>query len=203
VATPLSFGQALRTTPFWQLAFGLFTCGFSMNLMGTHGIPMLMDHGFDATTSSLGVGTIGLVAIFGTLVLGRLSDRLPRRYILATVYLVRGLGFFALMLVGTHAELYIAAAIGGLVWAGSIATSSAIMADIYGVRLVGVLFGWAYVIHQVGAMVSSWLGGWGFETFHTHWIAFGCSGALLLLACVNALRLPPPGFTLPAAPRAA
>jgi MFS family permease len=192
----LKFSEAVRTAPFWKIFLGLFACGFSMNLLGTHGMPMLMDHGFDAMTSSMGIGLIGLVAIFGTLALGRVSDRLPRRNILAGIYFIRGLGFFALLLVGTHWELYAAATIGGIVWAGSIALSSAILADVYGVRLVGILYGWAYLGHQLGAMISSWLGGWGYETFGTHWIAFGSSGVMLLIAAVVSLRLPPKGFNL-------
>lgn len=192
----LTFGAAVQTAPFWKIVTGLFACGFSMNLLGTHGVPMLMDHGFDAMTSSYGIGLIGLVAILGTLVLGRLSDRLPRRNILGTIYLVRGLGFFALLLVGTHWELYIAAAIGGMVWAGSIATSSAMLADIYGVRLVGVMYGTAYLGHQVGAMLSSWLGGWAFDRFGTHWVAFGTSGVLLVIAALVSLQLPLKGYTL-------
>lgn len=189
-AAALSFGQAVATWPFWQICLGLFACGFSMNLLGTHGVPMLMDHGFDAGTSAMGIGTIGLVAIGGTLVLGKVADRLPRRWMLATIYGVRGLGFFALLAVGTHLELYGAAAIGGLVWAGSIALSSAILADVYGVRLVGVLYGWAYVSHQLGATVSSWLGGWGFDTFGSHTLAFGGAGVLLLMAAGVSMRLP-------------
>jgi MFS family permease len=182
--------DALRSAPFWMIFLGLFACGFSMNLLGTHAVPMLMDHGFDAHTSSYGVGLIGLVAIFGTLVLGRWSDRLPRRNILAVIYGVRGLGFFALVLVGTHWELYVASSIGGLVWAGSIALSSAILADVYGVRLVGMLYGLAYLGHQVGGMISAWLGGWGYETFGTHWVAFGAAGVLLLGAAALSLQLP-------------
>lgn len=189
-APVLSLRDALRTAPFWMIFGGLFACGYSMNLLGTHGVPMLMDHGFDAHSSSMGIGLIGFVAIFGTLVLGRWSDRLPRRNILAAIYGVRGLGFFALMIVGTHWELYVTASIGGLVWAGSIALSSAILADLYGVRLVGVLYGLAYVGHQLGGMLSAWLGGWGYERFGTHWVAFGASGALLLAAAVVALQLP-------------
>lgn len=194
----LKFSEAIRTSSFWMICLGLFTCGYSMNLLGTHGIPMLMDHGFDAMTSSIGIGLIGLVAIFSTLVLGRLSDILPRKNILAAIYLIRGLGFFALLLVGTQWELYGAATIGGVVWAGSIALSSAILADIYGVRLVGILYGWAYLGHQVGAMASSWLGGWGYEAFGTHWIAFGSSGVMLLAAAVVSMRLPRKGFNLKA-----
>ena len=192
-ASSMSFAEAVCTVPFWKICLGLFTCGYSMNLLGTHGMPMLMDHGFDATTSSYGIGLIGLVAIFSTLVLGRLADKIPRRYILSTIYLIRGLGFFALLLVGTHYELYVAAAIGGIVWAGSIAMSSAILADLYGVRLVGILYGWSYLSHQVGAMISSWLGGWAYEAYGTHWVAFGSAGVLLLFAAVLSLTLPQKG----------
>ncbi|MDB5957756.1 MFS transporter [Ramlibacter sp.] len=192
----LRLRDAMRTAPFWKIFFGLFACGFSMNLLGTHGMPMLMDHGFDAFTSASGIGLIGVVAIVGTLVLGRFADRLPRRNILAAIYFVRGLGFFALVLVGAHWELYTTAAIGGLVWAGSIALSSAILADVYGVRLVGLLYGMAYLGHQIGGTLSSWLGGWGYEHFGTHWVAFGSSGLLLIAAAVVALQLPRRGFTL-------
>ena len=201
-AQTLRLRDAMRTAPFWKIFFGLFCCGFSMNLLGTHGMPMLMDHGFDAFTSSMGIGLIGFVAIGGTLMLGRVADHLPRRHILATIYFVRGLGFLALVMVGTHWELYLTSTIGGLVWAGSIALSSAILADVYGVRLVGVLYGMAYVGHQIGGMISAWLGGWGYERFGTHWVAFGAAGMLLIAAGLVALQLPRKGFTL-IAPRAA
>lgn len=193
VAANLSVLQAMRTGIYVKVTLGLFACGFSMNLLGTHGVPMLMDHGFDATTSALGIGLIGLVAIPSTVLLGRLADRLPRRKLLAAIYCVRGVGFFGLLLAGSTLELYGTSVIGGIAWAGSIALSSAILADAFGVRLVGVLYGWAYVGHQVGAMASSWLGGWGYEHFGTHWLAFGLSGALLLVACGVALALPSRG----------
>ena len=186
----LSLREAMRTAPFWKITLGLYACGYSMNLLGTHGIPMLMDHGFDATTSSLGIGLIGLVAIFSTVVLGRISDKMPRKNLLAIIYFVRGLGFFGLLMVTAPWELYVVSAIGGVVWAGSIAMSSALLADIYGVRLVGVLFGFSYLSHQVGAMISSWLGGWAYEAFGTHWIAFGSAAVFLLIAAMIALLLP-------------
>lgn len=199
----LTLREAMRTAPFWKIFFGLFACGFSMNLLGTHGVPMLMDHGFDAFTSSMGIGLIGFVAIGGTLVLGRLSDKWPRRKLLATIYFIRGLGFFALVGVGTHWELYATSALGGVVWAGSIALSSAILADVYGVRLVGLLYGITYLGHQIGGTLSAWLGGWGYEHFGTHWIAFGSAGVLLVAAGCVALLLPQRGFVLNASRTAA
>ncbi len=198
----LCVGDAVRSRPFWQVVLGLFACGYSMNLLGTHGVPMLVDHGYDSLVASFGIGLIGFAAIFSTIVLGRMSDRLPRRNLLAAIYFIRGLGFFGLLLVVSPLQLYTVALIGGIVWAGSIALSSAILADVYGIRLVGVLYGWTYLGHQIGGMISSWLGGWAYETFGTHWIAFGSTGVLLFVAGWVSLRLPKPGeFT--AQPRTA
>ena len=186
----LSVMQVLKTKPYWQVFIGLFACGFSMNLLGTHGVPMLVDHCFTPMTASGGIGMIGLVAIFSTVLLGRISDRMPKHYLLAIIYFVRGLGFIGLLMVMTPLELYVVAAIGGIVWAGSLAMSSAILADIYGVRLVGVLYGWAYLGHQVGAMISSWFGGWGYEVTASHWPAFGAAAILLFIGAAVSLTLP-------------
>lgn len=193
----LSATQAMRTGTFVKISLGLFACGFSMNLLGTHAMPMLMDHGFDATTSSLGIGLIGLVAIPSTLVLGRLADRIQRRSLLSTIYFVRGLGFLGLLIASSKLELFATSTVGGLVWAGTVALSSAILADVYGVRLVGVLNGWAYVGHQIGATLGSGLGGWAFDQTGSHWPAFGSAALLLFLASaitsqVPARELPPP-----------
>ncbi|MEX0731995.1 MAG: MFS transporter [Aquisalimonadaceae bacterium] len=201
-SSALTWAQAARTMTFWKITLALFACGFSMNLLGTHGVPMLTDHGFDPITASLGIGLIGLVAIPSTLILGRLSDIMPRKNLLALIYLIRALGFFALLLVATDWELYIVAAIGGMVWAGSIALASAILADVYGVRVVGVLYGLTYLGHQVGAMISSSLGGWGYEAFGTHWVAFGASGVVLLIASWISFTLPMKGVPQAAVPDA-
>src|SRR5699024_1661988 len=46
----LRFRDALVTSPFWKLTLGLIANGYSMTLLGTHGIPMLIDNKFDAST---------------------------------------------------------------------------------------------------------------------------------------------------------
>lgn len=181
---------AMRTPYFWKIVAGLFACGFSMNLLGTQGVPMLVDHGFNPMVASLGIGLIGLVAIGGTITLGQLADRMPRRKLLSMIYVIRGLGFLGLVMAAHQWQLYAVAIVAGLVWAGTIALSSAILADIYGIRTVGVLYGWAYVGHQIGAALSSWLGGWGYQHYGTHWVSFGSAAVLLFAAGIISLRLP-------------
>lgn len=188
---------ALATTPFWLLACGLFACGFSMHLMGTHGVPMLEHHGFDRMTASFGVGLIGLVSIWSTLGLGVLADRVGKPAFLGLIYLVRGLGFLALVAVGHEWELYLTATIGGLAWAGSAALTSAITADIYGARVVGTLFGLLYFGHQIGAAVGSYLGGWAFDTLGDYSVAFVAAAVLLFIGAAASWRI---GAYQPGAP---
>lgn len=185
-----SWTEALKTRPFWHVSFGLFVCGVSMNLLGSHGVPMLTDHHFTTVTASFGVGMIGIVAMISTLFLGSLSDRIPRRNMLSVIYFFRGLGFLGLVLVIAPWQLYLVSVIGGLVWAGSAALSSAILGDIYGVRWVGILYGWAYFIHQIGGAIGSFLGGWSYEHFGTHLVAYSITTLLLFLASVVSLQLP-------------
>ena len=111
------------------------------------------------------------MAIFSTLVLGFISDLVQRKLVLAMIYLVRGLGFIALVIVSTRWQLYTIALLGGLVWAGALSLSSAISAEI-------------------GAMIGSWLGGWAYDNWHTHYIAFGAASVLLLMAAFCSCFLP-------------
>ncbi|MFJ8064486.1 MFS transporter [Psychrobacillus sp. NPDC096426] len=186
----ISWKDATKTRAYWQLVIGLFACGFGMNLIGSHAVPMLVDHHFEPITSSFGVGVIGLVAIFSTLFLGSISDRYPRKNILFLVYFVRGMGILGLVLVVTPWQLYLVAATGGLVWAGSIAMTSAILSDLYGVRLLGILNGWAFFGHQIGGALGSFIGGWGYETFGTHVLAFGLAAFISLIASAASYYLP-------------
>ncbi|MCM3570525.1 MFS transporter [Neobacillus mesonae] len=183
--------DALKTTTYWKIVFALFACGFGMNLLGSHGVPMLMDHHFAPMTASFGVGVIGIVAIFGTVFLGQLADRFPRKNILFLIFFVRGLGFFGLVLAVSSWQLFLVSAVGGLVWAGSVAMATAILGDLYGVRLLGILNGLAYFVgHQIGAAIGSFLGGWGYEVFGTHLFSFSAAGILALLASLASITLP-------------
>ncbi|KAB7709251.1 MFS transporter [Bacillus aerolatus] len=186
----ISWKDAVKTRAYWQIVIGMFACGFGMNLIGSHAVPMLVDHHFEPMTSSFGVGVIGVVAIFSTLFLGSISDRYPRKNILFLVYFVRGMGILGLVLVATPWQLYLVAATGGLVWAGSIAMTSAILSDLYGVRLLGILNGWAFFGHQIGGAIGSFIGGWGYETFGTHVLAFGLAAFISLIASVASYYLP-------------
>lgn len=182
--------EVFSTQPFWLLVIGIFACGFSMSLLGTHAVPMLIDHGFSRDVSAFGVSLIGLVAIFSTVMLGRISTHVDHKYMLVAIYAVRGVAFFLLVMVLAPWQLYTVAIVGGLVWAGNMGISSGMLADIYGVKLVGILYGLAFIGHQIGGTLSSWLGGWAYETYGSHYITFWLAGFFLIVAAIASMMLP-------------
>lgn len=171
---------ALAVPAFWQLAGGMATCGFSMSLIASHGVPMLTDHGFHAMTASSAIGLLGLSSIGGALALGVLSDRVGRRPVLAALYLARAIALVMLFLVDHPVALMLAVAVGGLALSGSIAMTSALTGDIFGRLSVGSIFGTIFLAHQTGAALGSWLGGALFDVTGGYGAAFATAAALLL-----------------------
>ncbi len=182
----------MRSTTFWKITFGLFACGFSMNLMGTHCMPMLQDHGFDATTSALGIGLIGLVAIPSTMVLGRIADKVERRKLLSAIYGVRGLGFIGLLVAGSVWQLY-RRSCPWAAWCGRAALHCLLPSwrMVYGVKKVGGAIRLGLSGPSSGCHAQRLAGWLGYQTHHTHWVAFGAAALLLVLAAGVAWSLRP------------
>lgn len=181
---------AFATAPFWKMAMALFACGFSMNLLGTHGVPMLQEHGFSPVKAAFAIGLIGFVSIFSAPMIGWASDRWGRTMFLALIYLVRGMGFVTLLYISQDWQLFAVAVAGGLAWAGNLALTTALTAEFYGVQNTGTLFGIMFLGHQVGAAAGSFLGGWSFETLGHYYLPFLVAGVMLILGAVFSLRLP-------------
>ena len=175
--TPLA--NAAQTTPFWCLAGALFSCGFSMSLMASHGVPMLTDHGYHPMLASWALAVLGGSSMAGALILGVIGDRVGRRPVLAWLYGSRLLLFAGFFLVRDNpTALILLALLGGTSMSGTQALGSALTADIFGRFSVGSIFGTLFLGHQVGAALGSWLGGLVYE--HT-----GGYGAVFALCCAQ------------------
>ena len=186
--TPVS--DALATGPFWQLCGGMFTCGFSMSLLSAHGVPMLTDHGYRPMLASSAIGVLGASSFAGAMILGTIADRFGARPVLAWLYGTRTLLFAALFVVhDSPAALLVISALGGASMSGSLAMTSALTADIFGRFSVGSIFGTIFVVHQGGAALGSWLGGFLFELAGGYAAAFAIACAQLLAAAIVSLTI--------------
>ena len=99
VADQQSFRTALAEAfghrSYVLLVLGFFTCGFQLAFITVHLPAYLVDRGIAAQTGGWVIAAIGLFNIIGSLSVGWLQNRLPKRYILSAIYFMRAISIVA------------------------------------------------------------------------------------------------------------
>ena len=148
--------RALRVPEFWLLAGSFFICGATSNgLIGTHFIPHAIDHGIPEVTAASVLAIMGAMNFVGTLASGWLTDRYNPRLLLACYYGFRGLSLLLLPFVQSFGGLTVFAIVFGLDYIATVPPTAALVADIFGRRHVGTVFGWVFCAHQIGAALAA------------------------------------------------
>jgi len=181
----------VRSRVFWLLCATFFICGLSTNgLVGTHLIPAAIDHHLTEVTGASILALMGLFDVIGTTCSGWLTDRLDPRRLLAWYYALRGLAIIALPVAfGSGYALVAFAVFYGLDWVATVPPTVMLTADHFGRERVGIVFGWVYASHQLGAAFAAWFGGATRTWFGTYNYAFLSAGALCLVAAGLSLRI--------------
>jgi predicted MFS family arabinose efflux permease len=136
---------------------------------------------------------MGLFDVIGTTCSGWLTDRTDPRYLLAWYYGLRGLAVIALPLAfGSSYALVAFAVFYGLDWVATVPPTVAIAADTFGRERVGIVFGWIFASHQIGAASAAWMANATRTWLGTYNYAFVTGGILCLLAAGLSLRMERP-----------
>lgn len=175
--------RAVRTPTFWLLAGTFYVCGATSNgLVGQHFIPHAVDHGFTEVVAAGALALIGAFNFVGTLVSGWLTDRFDPRKLLLVYYVFRGLSLFALPFVHDELGLVAFAVLFGLDYIATVPPTVALAADAFGRRNVGVVYGWVFAAHQVGAALAAWGAGVVRDVSGDYAVALVTGGMLAVLA---------------------
>jgi MFS family permease len=182
--------RAVRVPEFWLLAGSFFICGATSNgLIGTHLIAHAHDHGIAKGTAAGVLALMGTMNFVGTIASGWLTDRYNPRRLLAWYYGFRGLSLLLLPFVSSLGGLAVFAVLFGLDYIATVPPTTALVADIFGRRNVGTVFGWVFCAHQIGAALAAWLGGVARELTGDYGVAFLAAGLLAITAAALSLRI--------------
>ena len=182
--------QAVRSSEFWLLSATFFVCGATSNgLIGTHLIAHAADHGIGQGLAAGAVALMGMMNFVGTLTSGWLTDKYDPRKLLCIYYGLRGLSLFLLPFVSGPWGLSLFAILFGLDYIATVPPTTALVADNFGRRNVGVVYGWVFCAHQVGAASAAWLGGVARDTLGDYLLAFLVAGTIAVAAGLLSLRI--------------
>ena len=185
--------RAFRDPSYALIFLGFFSCGYQLGFITAH-FPAFITEVCEpiapgsmlaaigvTTTSALGalaIAVIGLANIGGTVLAGALGQRFRKKYLLAQVYLGRTVISAAFILAPmTPASVLVFSALMGALWLATVPLTSGLVAQIYGARYMGTLYGFVFLSHQIGSFIGIWLGGALYDLYGTYdivwWVGVG------------------------------
>lgn len=159
-----TMGQALtearQHSGYVYLTAGFFVCGFHISFIGTHFPAYITDRGLSPELGAQALAMIGLFNLFGAILAGILGNRFKKKNLLAWIYLGRAvfIALFVFLPITSTTVLVFSAAM-GLTWLSTVPLTSGIVAQVFGPRYMGTLFGFVFLSHQLGSFLGVWLGG--------------------------------------------
>ena len=190
--TEISLGEALKEAGghrgFIFLTAGFYVCGFQVAFIAVHLPAYLADQGASATLGATALMLIAFFNMIGSWASGWMGGRLSKKYLLSGIYVLRAMiiAVFIMLPVGPISVSIFAATI-GLLWLSTVPLTSGLVAQIFGTRYMGMLYGIVYLSHQMGSFSGVWLGGRLYDdtgSYDVVWwgaIALGLMSALLHL----------------------
>ncbi|MEA2874089.1 MAG: hypothetical protein QOH67_4065 [Hyphomicrobiales bacterium] len=183
-----ALSEAFGHRSYVLLVFGFFTCGFQLAFITLHLPAYLIDRGLSAQVGGWALATIGLFNIIGSISVGWLSTKYPRRYLLALNYFLRAVFIAAFVLLPASPVTTLLFAAGmGLMWLSTVPPTSGLVSLMFGTRWLATLYGFAFFSHQVGGFLGAWMGGLLYErtgSYDIVWwlaVAFGILSAVINL----------------------
>ncbi|SDM60254.1 MFS transporter [Lachnospira pectinoschiza] len=159
--TNLPFKEAFKSRTYLLLLAGFSTCGFHMVIIESHLFSQYISYNIDSNHASWAFSFYGIMTIVGALLSGLLSTKIDKGKLLAFYYGFRAVWvcvyLFLLPKNFTTAVLFSAGL--GLTGDATVSPTSGLVNEKFDLKHVATLIGLLFLVHQIGAFFSAYLGG--------------------------------------------
>lgn len=170
-----SFREALGNRQFWTIFFAYLAGCFALLSVMLHIVPHATDIGIPATAAAGILSTIGGVSMVGRFVIGNAIDRIGNRRSMIVCFILLMVVLLWLQSAKKLWMLYLFAALYGFTHGGFFTVISPIIAEYFGLRSHGLLFGIAVFAGTVGGFFGPIFAGYVFDMTASYRVAFwGC-----------------------------
>ncbi|NRA55321.1 MAG: MFS transporter [Gammaproteobacteria bacterium] len=182
---PQALKEATGHVHYWLLIAGFFVCGFQLAFITVHMPAFLSDQGFDTSVAVTSLSLIGLFNIFGCLLFGSWSGKYSKKNLLGIIYALRAIVITLFMLVPmTTITVYLFSIATGFLWLATVPPTSGLVAQMFGLRHMGTLYGIVFLNHQLGSFLGVWLGGYIYDESGTYDIVWWTAAGIALLTAL-------------------
>ena len=168
----LSLQAALRTLQFWGICLSEFAIFFCLFTVLVHIVPHATDQGLKPAVAATLLSTIGGASILGRMVMGVVNDKIGGRKSLMVCFMVLIGSLVLLLFTSSAAMLFLFAVVYGLAHGGIFTVMSPMIAEYFGMRSHGQLFGSVLFAGTIGATIGPILTGYVFDVSGEYRMAF-------------------------------
>ncbi len=180
-----ALAEAFRHPSYVLLVLGFFTCGFQLAFITAHMPAYLRDTGLPLWVGGWTLAVIGLANAAGSLYSGYLSTRMPKRWLLAGIYVGRSVAILAfIMLPPSPANAILFGVAIGVLWLSTVPPTSSLVMLMFGTNYMAMLYGFAFFSHQLGGFLGVYLGGILYEATGSYIVVWWLSIALGIASAV-------------------
>ncbi|MBI4286670.1 MAG: MFS transporter [Chloroflexi bacterium] len=175
----LSFREALRTRQLWMLFGAIFCLGFCFHVVMVHIVIYATGLGIPAAGAVRILSFLGMANIVGRILMGHIGDRIGHRQVLLmSISLLFG-SLVGLQFARELWMLYLFGAVFGYAYAGTFVPTSPLIAEFFGLKNHGVLFGVIDAAFLLGGTAGPVLVGYTYDVTGSY------RTGLLILAVVS------------------
>jgi predicted MFS family arabinose efflux permease len=151
---------AMAHPGFVTMSVAFFACGFQLMFITTHLPRFLGLCGLAPSVGAAALAVIGVCNAIGSYAFGVLGQRYSPKRLLAGIYATRTTAIVLYLATpASETSTLLFAAVMGATWLGVVPLVSALIGRLFGLANFSLLFGLAFVCHQIGGFAGAWMGG--------------------------------------------
>lgn len=186
-----SLKGAVFTRQFWFL-LAIITCfGYCLFTITVHVVPYATDLGISSINAVNTLAILGGLTIVGNIIAGSAGDRIGNRRVLIICFILMMGAVFWLVRATEVWMFFLFAGIFGFAHGGFVTSESPIIAQLFGLRAHGLIFGVLGIGFTIGAAVGPLLTGYMFDVNGDYRLAFLVCASIGIIGLILTLLLKP------------
>jgi MFS family permease len=190
-----SVKEAIKMRAFWHIAVVTLFQNATLSTVMLYALPYLTHLGMKRTTAGTVVMLYTFVSLFGRIPFGMMADIFRKSYVIAVSLSLQVVGLFLYWKMDGLSPFWLIVLFAvpyGFGVSGVMPLRAPILAEYFGLKNFGTIFGLTSVFIAVGNVIAPPLAGWIYDTYHNYkvwWISLVFFG---IAAIISIITIPPP-----------